>query len=385
MFGIILISAGTLIHFYVFWRAASVPVVDRNLPRKLLAGAGVTLWAVFFFARVFGHGGTGPLAEALELAGMNWMGVLFLIFISLLAIDLVTVFGFLMPRRAPSLRGWALAAGVALSLVALVQGLRPPVVQIYDVTLKGLPDELDGTVIVAMSDLHLGSQRGERWLADRVAQVKAQRPDLVVLLGDIFEGHGQPQGELLLTLGRLSAPLGVWVVPGNHEFHEGQGMSISLMEEGGLHVLRDRWAEVRPGLVLAGVDDFTALRRAADRRDALSQALSGRPPGATILLSHTPWQAERAASAGVGLMLSGHTHGGQVWPFGYLTRIIYPLLEGRYEVGGMPVIVCRGTGTWGPRMRLWRPSEILRVALHAREKSYALSYNHTAFRGSAGN
>ena len=384
MFGIILISAGTLIHIYVFWRAASVPVVDRDLPRKLIAGAGVTLWAIFFFARVFGHGGTGTLAEALELAGMNWMGVLFLIFISLLAIDLVTVFGFLMPRRAPSLRGWALVAGVALSLVALFQGLRPPVVQSYDVTLKGLPDELDGTVIVAMSDLHLGSQLGERWLADRVAEVKAQRADLVVLLGDIFEGHRQPQGELLLTLGRLSAPLGVWVVPGNHEFHEGQGTSIGLMEEAGLHVLRDRWAEVRPGLVLAGVDDFTALRRAADRRDSLSLALTGRPPGATILLSHTPWQAERAASAGVGLMLSGHTHGGQIWPFGYLTRLIYPLLQGRYEMDGTTVIVCRGTGVWGPRMRLWRPSEILRVTLHGREKSYALSYNRTAFRASTG-
>lgn len=373
MFGIILISACTLIHIYVFWRAASVPVVDRRLPRKLLAGAGVTLWAIFFSARVVGHGGTGTLAGMLELVGMNWMAVLFLTFISLLAIDLVTVFGFLMPRRAPSLRGWALAVGGALSLIALFQGLRPPVVQSYDVTLTGLPDEMDGTVIVAMSDLHLGSQLGERWLADRVAEVKAQRPDLVVLLGDIFEGHRQPQGELLLTLGRLSAPLGVWVVPGNHEFHEGQGTSISLMEEAGLHVLRDRWAEVRPGLVLAGVDDFTALRRAADRRDSLSQALTGRPLGATILLSHTPWQAERAASEGVGLMLSGHTHGGQVWPFGYLTRLIYPLLEGRYEEGGTTVIVCRGTGVWGPRMRLWRPGEILRVTLSGKEKHNMLN------------
>jgi hypothetical protein len=176
VFGIILISACTLVHIYVFWRAASVPVVDRHLPRKLLAGAGVTLWAIFFFARVFGHGGTGTLAGMLELVGMTWMAVLFLIFVSLLATDLATVFGFLMPRRAPSLRGWALAAGVALSLIALFQGLRAPVVQSYDVTLRGLPDEMDGTVIVAMSDLHLGSQLGERWLADRVAEVKARGP-----------------------------------------------------------------------------------------------------------------------------------------------------------------------------------------------------------------
>jgi predicted MPP superfamily phosphohydrolase len=364
MFGIILISAGTLLHFYVFWRAASVPIVVRHVSRKLLLGAGMGLWTVFFSARVFGHGGSGPLAAALELAGMNWMGVLFLTFVCLLAVDVVTFFGFLVPRRAPSLRGWAIAVAGALSLIALFQGLRAPVVQHHEVSINGLPAHFEGMVIVAMSDLHLGSQRGERWLTERVAQVNAERPDLVVLLGDIFEGHNSPQQDLLLTFGRLSAPQGVWVVPGNHEFLEDQGTSIRLMEQAGLHVLRDRWAEVRPGLILAGVDDLTALSRAGERRDSLSKALGGRPPGATILLSHTPWQAERASSAGVGLMLCGHTHGGQIWPFGYLIRMIYPLLEGRYEVAGMTAIVCRGTGTWGPRMRLWRPSEILRVTLH---------------------
>jgi hypothetical protein len=174
---------------------------------------------------------------------------------------------------------------------------------------------------------------------------------------------------LLSIFGHLSAPLGGWVVPGNHEFLEDRGTSIRLMEQAGLHVLRDRWAQVRSGLVLAGVDDLTALRRAGERRDPLSKALAGRPPGATILLSHTPWETEKASSAGVGLMLCGHTHGGQIWPFGHIIRIIYPLLEGRYEVDGMPVIVCRGTGTWGPHMRLWRPSEILRVVLRGREQT----------------
>jgi predicted MPP superfamily phosphohydrolase len=384
VFGIILISACTLVHIYVFWRAALVPVVDRHLPRKLLAEAGVTLWAIFFFARVFGHGGTGTLAGMLELVGMSWMAALFLAFVPLLATDLITAFGFIMPRLAPSLRGWALVAGGVLSIVALFQGLRPPVVQSYEVRLPGLPHGMDGTVIVAMSDLHLGSVLGERWLEARVTQVQAQRPDLVVLLGDIFEGHEQPPDELLSVLGRLSAPLGVWAVPGNHEFHGDRSLSIRLIEEAGVRVLRNGWAEVRPGLVLAGMEDLTARRRSGQMDDVLSQTLLGRPPGGTILLSHTPWQAEIAASAGAGLMLCGHTHGGQVWPFGYLVSIMYPLLEGRYEVGGMPVIVCRGTGTWGPRMRLWRPSEILRLTLYGKEKSYALPHNRPAFRASTG-
>ena len=98
---------------------------------------------------------------------------------------------------------------------------------------------------------------------------------------------------------------------------------------------------------------------------AVERALGGRPHGATILLSHTPWQAEAAAKAGAGLMLAAHTHGGQIWPFNYVSATRYPLQAGWYVVDGMPVIVSRGTGTWGPRMRLWRPSEILRVTLRA--------------------
>ncbi len=368
MFGFVLISAITLMHIYVFWRAASVPVLRRYVSRKLLIGAGLVLWATFFLGRVYGHHGIGPLAKALELLGMNWMAALFLLFVSLVAMDLVTGFGFLMPRQAPSLRGIALIAGLVLSLIALFQGLRPPVMQDYEVYLPGLADEMDGTVLVVMSDLHLGNLLDERWLEARVAQVQAQKPDLVVLLGDLFEGHGKSPSDLLPVLRRLSAPLGVWVVPGNHEFHHRRNGSRLLIEEAGFQLLRNRWAKVRPGLVMVGIDDLTAIRRSGRGDDPISKALAGRPPGATILLSHTPWQADKAAKAGVSLMLSGHTHGGQIWPFDYLVKRAYPLLEGRYEVDGMTVIVCRGTGTWGPRMRLWRPSEILRLKLQSGRK-----------------
>ncbi len=363
MFGTILISVCTLMHIYVFWRIASVPFVSRHVPLNLLIVTGVLLWAIFFIGRLFHHGGTGALTATIELFSMLWMGTLFLLFIPLLTMDIITVFGFLMPRLAPSLRGWALFVGGALSVIALVQGLRPPVVQSYEVRLPGLSNEIDGKVLVAMSDLHIGSLIGKRWLTARVAQVRKEQPDLVVLLGDVFEGHGQPQEELLPILRRLSAPLGIWAVTGNHEFHGADNRSIHIIDAAGFKLLRNRWIEVRPGFILAGVDDLTAKYRAGQDGDFISQALAGRPPGVTVLLSHTPWRAERAASAGAGLMLSGHTHGGQIWPFGYLVRRSYPLLGGRYEVSGMPVIVCRGTGTWGPRMRLWRPGEILRVTL----------------------
>lgn len=369
VFGFVLIFAITLMQIYVFWRGASVPVLKRYVSTKLLIGAGLFLWLIFYLGRVYGHHGTGQLAKSLELLGMNWMAVVFLLFVSLLAMDLFTGFGFVLPRLAPSLRGIALVAGTVLSVVALVQGLRPPVVENYEVYLPGLADEMDGKVLVAMSDLHLGNLLDEDWLEARVAQVQAEQPDIIVLLGDLFEGHGKPQGELLPILRRLSAPLGVWVVPGNHEFHHRSNGSTFLIEEAGFQLMRNRWAEVRPGLVMAGIDDLTAMRRSGQGGNPIPKALAGRPPGATILLSHTPWQADKAANAGVGLMLSGHTHGGQIWPFDYLVKRRYPLLEGSYEVEGMTVIVCRGTGTWGPRMRLWSPSEILRLKLKkGREK-----------------
>jgi len=368
VFGFVLIFAITVMHLYVFWRAASVPVLKRHVSVKFLIGTGLVLWAGFVLGRVYGHHGAGPLAKPLELLGMNWMAVLFLIFVSLFAVDLVTGFGFLVPRLAPSLRGIAVVAGVVLSVVALFQGLRPPVVQNYEVYLPGLDDEMDGTVLIAMSDLHIGMLLDKRWLEARVAQVQAEQPDLVVLLGDLFEGHDKPQNELLPVLRRLSAPLGVWVVPGNHEFHRRGNGSGLLIEKVGFQLLSNRWAEVRPGLIMAGIDDLTAMHRSGKGGDPISKTLVGRPPGATILLSHTPWQAGKAAKAGVGLMLSGHTHGGQIWPFDYLVKRVYPLLEGRYEVEGMTVIVCRGTGTWGPRMRFWRPSEILRLKLRVGRK-----------------
>jgi uncharacterized protein len=364
MFGVILIAAATLMHVYVFWRAATVPAFARRVPRRLLIAAGLLLWIGFVAARMLGHESSTEVARLLEAAGMTWVGILFLIFAAMLATDVVTGFGLLFPQRAPVLRGWALLAGVMLAAFALVQGYRPPVIERYEVELAGLPRELDGLVVAGISDLHLGRQHDAAQLADVVARVRTARPDLTVLVGDIFEGHGTIAPELPAILRGLVAPLGVWGVLGNHEFFGSARRSVRMNGEANAKVLRNRWVQLAPGLVLAGIDDLTAARRDGVTI-SLPRALAGRPAGATILLSHTPWQAETAAREGVGLMLSAHTHGGQIWPFSYLVRLVYPRIEGRYEVEGMTLIVCRGTGTWGTRMRLWRPGEIALITLRS--------------------
>jgi predicted MPP superfamily phosphohydrolase len=366
MFGSVLTVAYTALLVYVLWRAASVPLLARRLSRKGFVGLGTLLWAVFFLAMVVGHRGSGPAAKALESVGMVLLGSAFLISTVLFAVDLGTVFGRALPSWTPMLRGWGIVVGIVLSSIALVQGFRAPAVVSYEVTLPRLPTELDGTVFVAASDAHLGAHLGEQWLTERVGEIQAPRPDIVVFLGDMFEGHGDAPREFP-ALRQLSVPLGKWFVDGNHESHRTVG--ADALEQAGFRRLASQWAEPAPGLVLAGVSDLTHHKRRALDGDPLERALANRPTGATVLLSHTPWEADRAAHAGVELMLSGHTHGGQIWPFGYLVQTVYPLLAGRYDIDGMPVIVGRGTGTWGPRMRLWRRGEILKVTLRTPQRT----------------
>ena len=300
---------------------------------------------------------------------MNWLGTIFLTFTCLLIVDLVTIFGFLLQRYLTFLRATAFITGMLLSIFALYQGYRAPVVRDYEIRLSTLPSQYDGLVLAAVSDLHIGTFLDEKWLEERINQVNALQPDVVVLLGDLLEGDSPEERKksVMHLFHDISAPLGVWGITGNHESHGGLDSTIQFLEDAGVHMLRNRWSEIKPGLILAGIDDRHDHSQTPDTSSRIGRSLSGRPSScATIFLSHRPQRAEEVAIAGVGLMLSGHTHGGQLWPFSYISGMVNPLLAGKYIINGMPVIVSRGTGTWGPRMRLWYPGEILRIVLRSR-------------------
>jgi predicted MPP superfamily phosphohydrolase len=355
-------------HVYVFCRAKSIPVISRYVPRYFLVLLACFLWTSYILAHIFDHFHVGPVARILETIGAEWFGIIFLLLVSLLFVDLITLFGWLWPRYAPLLRGWAVVAASLLSLIAFVQGHRAPVIEKYEVRLPNLRPELDGTVVVLASDFHLGTLVQKDWLEARIQQIEAQHPDMIVLAGDIVEGEDPSEVELLSSFRMLHARLGVWSVSGNHEFDEENENKPDVIEKDGVQVLHDRWAEVRPGLIVAGVDDLTSRHRQGHTGNSIEKALQGHPAkAATILVSHTPWDVETAAQAGASLMLSGHTHKGQIWPFNYVVGFVHPFLAGRYEVNGMPLIVCRGTGTWGPRMRLWRRGEIARITLRSQQ------------------
>ena len=153
---------------------------------------------------------------------------------------------------------------------------------------------------------------------------------------------------------------------GNHEFYAGPEPIVELYRRAGYRVLRDESMAPLPGLVFVGVDDVAFRRHGRKEHSAaVERTFRERPAGATVFLSHTPILVEKAARLGARLMLSGHTHEGQIWPFKYLVRTVFPLIRGRYEADNMTLIVGRGTGTWGPRMRLWKRSEVLKITLRA--------------------
>jgi predicted MPP superfamily phosphohydrolase len=364
MYGIYLTLISVLLLVYVLWRVVSIPWL-RRIPRRIFLFGGLLLGLVLFLGRWLGHDASGFWGALLEFMSMTLVGVLFLVFICLFPVDLALGFGRFFPRRAASSRAWAILAGCLLALLAMFQGLRPPVIVSYEVGLPGLPHTLDGTKLVAISDLHLGALIGPGWLRARISQVQALKPDMILVLGDIFEGHGTSTAAFLPALQSLSAPLGVWAVDGNHESHGGLPTASTAPGANPLRTLRDELVQPAPGLFLAGRRSLSL--HGGGRTVPEWNPEGDHSPGGIILLAHVPVAIGSAARAGVGLMLSGHTHGGQLWPLSIATRMVNPFLAGQYNIEGMTLLVCRGTGTWGPRMRLWHPGEIMVITLRSRK------------------
>jgi predicted MPP superfamily phosphohydrolase len=276
-------------------------------------------------------------------------------------------------------RGWAGAAGLVITprgglimiavliLLATAWGLREAAdLRLERVTVR-TPRLAPGSPpirIAQISDLHLDLLVNETRLGQVIGLIEEGRPDLVVSTGDILDGSAVRQGVLAGLLAAVNPPLGKIAVTGNHEFYAGPALSFGFLESAGFRVLRDERVDLPGGLVVSGVDDPAFRRRGDDGGAAEEQALP--PDGAAgfrLLLKHRP--AARSESLGrFDLQLSGHTHRGQIFPFGFITRLQYPFLAGLFDLGnGSSLRVSRGTGTWGPPLRVLAPPEVTLLVL----------------------
>jgi hypothetical protein len=357
-------------HYYIWARF----VRDLHLPQgwargltAALVALGIAMPATLLLARLLRVWAVRP---AIWIAFV-WMGVGFLLVAFLGIADLGRLLAFLVGRfrgtadpdpQRRLLLARTLAAGVGgvvagLSAAGMHSALAGVQIKELEVKLRGLPRELAGFRLVQISDVHVGPLLRKDWVAHLVERIRALAPDLVAITGDLVDGRVQEIREHVAPLSRIEAKRGVYFVTGNHEYYSGVEEWYAHLPSLGVRPLRNQRVEVAPGLEIAGIEDPTG-------DPDLAAALQGRDSSsALVLLAHQPRQFPEAARHGVPLTLSGHTHGGQIWPFSWIVALAQPYLAGLHRRGDSLLYVSRGTGFWGPPMRVFAPAEITLLRL----------------------
>ena len=314
-----------------------------------------------------------------------WIGVMWLLLVSVLSLDVVklVVVGVErligMPhdpaRRQTLARVFGLAAaavGGGTALFALLEGYRFHVKRV-EVELEKLPPELDGTTIVQLTDVHVGPSIGRRFIESVVETVNRLKPDVVAITGDLVDGSVERLGQSVQPLAQITARFGAYFVTGNHEYYSGVAQWCEHLPKLGVKVLRNERVEIGEGdatFDLAGVDDLQGARFGNGHGADLNRALDGRDPArALVLLAHQPRVVHEAQAHGVDLQLSGHTHGGQLWPFNWLVKLQQPVVSGLERIGSTLLYVSNGTGYWGPPMRLAAPAEVTQIVLRSKRSA----------------
>lgn len=368
------ISLFALAHRYAWARLARDTTQHRRTQRIsawVATAVGVLTIAFFVLSRVF-HTTAGALL------GSVWMGLLLNLLMALLVLDLVRVLAHrVRPTAAPvsPARREVLSraiAGTGLVLAGGVTGFgafrayAPARVTEVPIRLPGWPRALDGFSIVQLTDIHIGSLLRERFFDDLVDRAMGAKGDLIALTGDLVDGSVPQLGRIVSRVSRLHARYGTHFVTGNHDYYSGAEEWVAVLEGLGINVLRNRsvkLGDAGASFRLAGVDDWGMGRTSSDYD--LHAALQQRQPDEpVILLAHQPANFDAVAKEKVALQISGHTHGGQMFPATLIADLIY----GKRNVGlsqteGSQLFVSRGCGFVGPPARDGSPPEIVKLVL----------------------
>lgn len=345
--------------------------------------AGLVLFAGGFIgslgARLLGARLSTEAARATGLLLLIWMGLVLYLLLFTLVLDMgrrVVARVRKAPeppspaRRAFLARGvaaGATVAGAAVSTYGTWRAFHPPEVFDIPVRLPRLPKALDGFTVVQLSDIHIGGVLQRRFVDEMVARVNALKPDLIAVTGDLVDGSVPELGRYVAGFGALKARHGAYFITGNHDYYSGVDAWVAFVQGLGIPVLRNRAVSIGDAgasFDLLGVDDWSARKLGEPGYD-LDAAMRGlRPDRASVLLAHQPSNFDEVARRDVGLQISGHTHGGQMFPGNLLGDLVWGQQNaGLSRMGNSHIYVSRGCGFVGPPMRVAAPPEIARIIL----------------------
>lgn len=329
------------------------------------------------------HDVTTPITDKIAWVSFIFLGLFSWLFVLTLIRDVGLLCAFILKQifyssdlswynNLGQISVWFVIIGsLTATLIGLFNARRLPAVVEVDVFIAGLHRSLDGFTIAQITDLHVGPTIKKDFVKKVVHATNKINADVIVLTGDLIDGDVASLREHTNELARLSAPYGVFGVTGNHEYYSGANQWITEYERLGMRVLQNTHATIHHAeatLVLAGVTDFGAGKFDPTHRSDPNAALHGSPANASvkILLAHQPRSMFAAEPVGVDLQISGHTHGGQFWPWGYFVPLQQPLVAGLHQYKSMQIYISQGTGYWGPPMRLGARSEISKIRLRAK-------------------
>lgn len=364
-----------LLHVYVGWRL--IPsLMDWPWLTVSLAAMLLMSYALLHLGWRFSRR-THRFADQLSWASMTAMGL----FSSLFVLTLLRDVFLLLAALAAWAGGFAWPVGLTINSAAFVpiaafavtaigmwNARRTAAVVQVDVPIAGLPEALHGFTIAQITDIHVGPTIKGPYVDNIVDAVNRLNADMVAVTGDLVDGSVKELARHVAPLARLSSRHGTFFVTGNHEYYSGANAWIAELRRLGLNVLLNEHRVLQhdsAALVIAGVTDVTAHHFDPAHRSNPQGAIADAPAHARIrvLLAHQPRSAQDAVSAGFHLQLSGHTHGGQFWPWNFFVRFQQPFTAGLHRVQSLWIYVSRGTGYWGPPKRFGAPSEITHLRL----------------------
>jgi predicted MPP superfamily phosphohydrolase len=349
------------LHAYLWYRLVHIPAWPAPWPllaSVVLVGLCILIPVSILIRLSRG----GPGARAVLLTGYVWLGMVWLFLVAVVITEPIRLV-YAAPRE---LALGALGLALSATVWSLVNSWRGPRVKRVRVELSKLPAAMSGTTIVQLSDVHIGGTVKLRHVEALVGKVNSLAPDLVAITGDLVDGEVDGLGASAAPLAKLESRFGTFFVTGNHEYYSGAEQWVAALRRLDITVLRNQHVRIGSGEAsfdLAGVDDPTANHRGG-ASDVNLACRERDPARELVLLAHQPSSVDAAAANDVGLQLSGHTHSGQIWPFGYLVRLTQPYLRGlHHHTARTQVYVSCGTNHWGPPMRLGSTAEITQLEL----------------------